>query len=463
NAAGWVEPRPTAIRVAALASGVVDELLVVEDQAVKQGEPIARLVAEDAELMLDQARSVERLREAEIDEAQAALTAAQTNLTIPAHLELPVAQADASLAAIETELSNLPHQLARAEARLRLATVDLDTKRQAKQSLSGIVIEQAQSESDAAQAEVNELTRRLPALEQQRQALIRNRDAAAKRLELLTEERRAVAEAEARLAAAQARLQEAQVAIAEAQLRLGRMTISSPVDGRVLNLIALPGAQLSSGPSRMEGADSNTVVTMYEPHRLQVRADVRFEDLPRTGRDHPVEIRSPALKEPLHGRVLFLTGYANIQKNTLEVKVSIDDSPEVIKPEMLVDVTFLAPDKEPAGEEPNEQYRLFVPRPLVDAGDAGAFVWVADVAERIARRQRITLGAAQSPAYFEVTEGLTAASRLISTGRERLQDGDRIDITGEDESLIAMDTRDTEIPRRRPADLAAPSIGRDAH
>ncbi|HBL44518.1 MAG TPA: hemolysin D, partial [Planctomycetaceae bacterium] len=41
QAAGWVEPRPTPVRVAALSPGVIEELLVVEDQKVKQGEPIA--------------------------------------------------------------------------------------------------------------------------------------------------------------------------------------------------------------------------------------------------------------------------------------------------------------------------------------------------------------------------------------------------------------------------------------
>ncbi len=49
QAAGWIEPRPTPIRVAALAPGVVERLLVVEDQAVKAGEPIAELVKQDAQ------------------------------------------------------------------------------------------------------------------------------------------------------------------------------------------------------------------------------------------------------------------------------------------------------------------------------------------------------------------------------------------------------------------------------
>ena len=34
QASGWVEPRPTSIRVAALAPGVVEKLMVVEDELV---------------------------------------------------------------------------------------------------------------------------------------------------------------------------------------------------------------------------------------------------------------------------------------------------------------------------------------------------------------------------------------------------------------------------------------------
>src|SRR5690606_4781671 len=95
NAPGWIEPRPTPIRVAALASGFVEDLLVVEDQQVAAGEPIARLVDDDALLALEQAQASLELREAEVREAAAALAAALVNFEIPAHLELPVAEAEA--------------------------------------------------------------------------------------------------------------------------------------------------------------------------------------------------------------------------------------------------------------------------------------------------------------------------------------------------------------------------------
>src|SRR5690606_37073400 len=189
---------------------------------------------------------------------------------------------------------------------------------------------------------------------------------------------------------------QAQVAVDEAKLRLSRMVIHAPVDGRILNLVALPGSQLTVGSVPMEGDDRSTVVKMYRPDQLQVRVDVRYEDLPQTRHGQPVEIRSPAVPQPLMGEVLFLTGFANIQKNTLEVKVSIEDPPNVLKPQMLVDVTFLAPESEAATPESSEQFRLFVPRALVHGDEGAAYVWLADVAEKVARRRAVTLGTSRS-------------------------------------------------------------------
>jgi len=432
TAAGWVEPRPTPIRAAALAPGVVRELLVVEDQLLEAGDPVAYLVDDDARLALRQAQAVQRLRAAEVEEAQAALEAARTSFDIPAHLELPVAEAEAALAAVETELTNLPRQLDRAQARRRVAEIDLQTKQQAREALSGIVIEQAQSEFDAAQAEVAELQQRGPVLQQQQDALRRKRDAAAKLLELKTNEIQALATAQARVDSAAARLCEADVSVDEAELLLERMTIPAPVSGRVLNLVAQPGSHVGIGQSQMDHRDANTVVTMYVPDRLQVRVDVRFEDLPRVGGKQPVLVESPALSEPLHGEVLFLTGFANIQKNTLEVKVSLENPPAVVKPDMLVDVTFLAPESEEPEDASSEEYRLYLPRSVVHTGESGSFVWLADVAAGVARRQPVELGQVQTPTLVEIAGNLTAASRVIASGHDRLKDGDRIEITGED-------------------------------
>jgi len=435
KAAGWVEPRPTPTRVTALADGVVEKLMVVEDQLVAAGDPIAVLVRRNAELALERAHAHRSIRAADVQQAKANLAAAQSRFDVPAHLELPLAEADAALAAVQTELSNLEFAAERARVKVRVAQQDLDSKSKAGEGLPPILLLQAQGTLDSAKAELNELEQREPVLQNQLAALQRSRDATAKRLELKIDELQAVDSARAALASAEAELLEGHVTVTEAELQLERMTIRAPVAGRILDLVAAPGTQLmSTGLSLMEGRDSSTVVTMYQPEQLQIRVDVRFEDLPRVGGEHPVQIESPAVGAPLHGKVLFLTGSANIQKNTLEVKVSVDAPPEVLKPEMLVDVTFLAPESD-APQDATDEYRLFVPRPLVESSEGGSAVWVADLSAGTARRVVVTLGEIQTPTLVEIRQGLTAASRLISTGRDGLEDGMRIAVTGEDAAV----------------------------
>src|SRR5690606_4564883 len=95
KAAGWIEPRPTPVRVAALAPGVVEQLLVVEDQPVKLGETLAELVKDDARLSLRRAMSDLHLREAELKEMDSELKAAEIRLQQPVHLQAALGEADA--------------------------------------------------------------------------------------------------------------------------------------------------------------------------------------------------------------------------------------------------------------------------------------------------------------------------------------------------------------------------------
>jgi len=78
KAAGWIEPRPTPIRVAALAPGIVEKLLVVEDQAVQSGEPIAQLIKDDAQLIHEASLADLDLRMAEHEQVEATVAAAET-------------------------------------------------------------------------------------------------------------------------------------------------------------------------------------------------------------------------------------------------------------------------------------------------------------------------------------------------------------------------------------------------
>ncbi len=450
KAAGWIEPRPTPVRVAALAPGVVEKLLVVEDQPVKSGEPVAELVADDAKLTHDGALADLKLREAELEEARSQLKAAQTRFEQPVHLEAALQEAEAALAKVETLLKNLPFELQRAVADQEAAQQDYDGKVASRGVVAGVKIDIAKSKLASAKALVSELRDREASLKKERDSLSGRRDALQTQLELLADETKAVEAATAQVKAAEARVEQARVMVAEAKLRLDRMTIPAPIDGRIFRLIAHPGARIGSGPGHKAGHDGSTVVTMYQPDKLQIRVDVRFEDIPKVTLGQPVEIDNPALSSPLTGTVLFVSSEADIQKNTLQVKVAIPDPPPVFKPEMLVDVTFLAPEQPDREEEPSQELKLYVPRQLVQPGEGGSFVWVADQSDGVARRVAVQTDTAGAGALVQINSGLTTTSRLIVGGSDGLEDGQRIKVTGEDTSLNLSGPGRSDTGKRQP-------------
>ena len=85
-----------------------------EGQSVEKGQPVATLVDVDAKLALAEAQAKHKLQQAEVHRAQAALTAAKTNLAKPLHLQAALADAETQLAKTHLELVNLPFALDKA-------------------------------------------------------------------------------------------------------------------------------------------------------------------------------------------------------------------------------------------------------------------------------------------------------------------------------------------------------------
>lgn len=437
QAAGWIEPRPTAVMCSALVEGVVEQLLVIEGQEVELGQPVARLVDAEMKLAVREAESSLKLREAERDSAKATLAGAQKNVDQPVHLEAALAEAEASRATLETEIKNLPFLIKSAEARLVLAKQDLDGKRAVGDGIALRLIQKAQSEFDAATAALADLQQRGPNLTKQHEAWTKNCEALQTKLNLKTEEVRALEEARAKVSAAEAQLELAKLAVESAKLKLDRMTIRAPIQGKVLALNAQPGRRLM-GINIASERDASTVVTLYDPKQLQVRADVRLENVPQVQVGQSVQISTAAAKEPFTGQVLAMTSQADVQKNTLQVKVSIDNPSLVIRPEMLAEVTFMAPPL-PQSEDgaQKEALKLLIPKALVQQAERGAWVWVVEAASDVARKRTIQLGRAETNELVEVIGGISALDKLVVVGREGLTDGDRVRVTGDDPSLGA--------------------------
>ncbi|MCA9124910.1 MAG: efflux RND transporter periplasmic adaptor subunit [Planctomycetales bacterium] len=433
QAAGWIEPRPTSVSVAALAPGVVEELLVVEGQQVARGEAIARLIAIDAELGVQQAKAALKIREGELQRAQAELKAAVTRLEQPVHLKARLADAESLLAKAKTEMEKLPFLIKAAKANVKFTQSSLEGKQSAKNAIAGVIIEQAVKDHAAAQADLEELQQRGPNLQREIKALQEKVDSLKTQLDLLVEERRQVEEARAKVVSSTAIRDEAKLQLRQAELMLERTVIRSPMDGRVLRLVALPGSRVM-GLEDTAGQSSSTVIEMYDPKRLQVRADVRLEDVPMVTQGAPVEIETASSGKSIKGRVLQSTSSANIQKNTLEVKVELVDPPSTVSPEMLVTATFVAPKLETESDESKETERVFVPQQLVQSDDSGAAVWVVDADNR-AIRMAIQVGGSGPDGLVEIIEGLNATDKLIASGVDNLNPGDAVTIRGEDQAI----------------------------
>lgn len=447
KAAGWIEPRPTPIRVAALEPGVVRRLLVVEDQTVAEGDPVAELVDADAQLDVRRATADLKLQEAELDVAKAALASALIRYEQPVHLQADLSQAEAELAEVETEFEALPFELKQATAQRDFAKLDYERKLDASDSVSRRAVDEAKSVLESSEAAVSKLQQREQSLRSQQASLSSRRDALQQQLELLADETRAKDEALANVKAGEARVEQARVALDDAELRLSRMTITAPVAGRVYRLFAHPGASVGASMTSTEEFDGSTVITMYQPESLQVRADVRFENLPQVRLGQRVEISNPAIKQPLSGQVLFVSSEADIQKNTLEVKIAIEAPSEFLRPEMLVDATFFQVE-ELDDQTVSETTKVFAPRQLVAKDDNGSYVWVADQRTSRAQKVRVTTGI-QLGDLLEITSGLNSTHQLIDSNTALLRDHQRIRIVKGDasETQPATDTRPRSLPQ----------------
>lgn len=358
QATGWLESDPYLVQVTSLTNGVIEEILVLEGDAVTAGQVLARLVPDDARLAHQGALAERDLRRATVVEARTRLTAAQVTWENPIDRELRVATASANLAEIRARIARVHQEIERQQVVLEQAE---RTQRRMQELGAARVspvaeVEEAQTAFRSQTIALQELRHTLAeatAAEARHQAELH---AAQQHLALRTEERRELEEAEAALLGAQASLAVAEVAVDDAKLRVDRLHIRAPSDGLVVSRYKSPGDRVMLGGDSERAA---TLFSIYDPRSLQVRVDVPLVDAAKIAVDQPCEVVSDVLSERrFPGRVTRILHRADIQKNTLEVKVAIDDPAPELRPDMLARVRFLAP-AQPAAAEPTAA--VFVP------------------------------------------------------------------------------------------------------
>lgn len=374
QASGWIEADPYPIRATALTDGVVRAVHVLEGETVETGQKLATLIQQDAQLMLAD-------REAGLAAARAAVDNAAARRT----------GAEAALAAVEARIT---------AARARLAEQTDESRRLTRAGSEAV---QARHIEQAA-LRVQALAAELAALEAAR-----------------NEHRAAITAAETALTRARSEATAAEARRDEAALALERTVIRSPVDGVIQQLHAAPGKKKLL---RMDGLESATIATLYQPEHLQARIDVPLETAAQLQVGQPVRIRTNFLPETtFNGRVTRIVGQADLQRNTLQAKVALLDPDPRLRPEMLCRAEFLPPDR--AGPDTNDPaartgngsggtVRLFAPEAgLVDRQGREARAWIlVDGNERLASRT-LQLGTERRNGHIEVLSGLKPGDRLV--------------------------------------------------
>ena len=291
QASGWIEPDPLAIKATALTDGIVDTVHVLQGELVKKGDLLATLIRIDSQLERD-------AMAAKLAEMKASFDAhcVKTQLALQKMEEekaaLTIAQADAEEAS--DKLRRYERLTKGAITEDEMVAIRLDEKRRL-------------AEVDAAKARIAGISQELNQIA----------------FEIL---------------AIQAQIKEAEISLQKAELAHARTEIKSPVDGRVLALKAAPGQKKMVG---MDDEDSSTIAILYDPAHLQVRVDVPLADAAGLSVGQRAKIRSNLLPDQVfEGEVTRIEGAADLQRNTLQAKVRIENPSDKLRPEMLSRVEF---------------------------------------------------------------------------------------------------------------------------
>ena len=371
QASGWIEPDPLPIKATALQDGVVDEVLVLEGQAVKKGDVLATLVGIDTKLARDSA-------EAELQMAEASFRAH----CIGTLVQIQNLEAEtAGLASDQADLDEASDQLQRIE-----------------------------NTSSANYGEGQRVAARLN--QTRKQAALTERKA---RIEAIREDFNRIAY---EASAMEAKVNAAKAALAKAELAHDRTRILSPIDGRVLRLHAAPGQKKMLA---MDDVDSSPIAILYRPDQLQVRVDVPLVDASGLSVGQSANIRCSLLQDRIFkGEVTRITGEADLQRNTLQAKVRIVDPDEKLRPEMLCRVEFL--DTESGGPMSASDLSVYVPESAIQPDQT---VWIYDPASHLADRRAVTAANETRDGYRRIREGIRAGERVI-LDPENLRIGQRV-------------------------------------
>ena len=223
------------------------------------------------------------------------------------------------------------------------------------------------------------------------------------------------------IAIAQREVNAARAELSRTQELMSKTRIKCPMSGVVLDMAALPGSWVSVGDRERAGE----ICRIFDPHQLQAWVDVNQRDIANVYIGQQVSLTTDVKPdEPIAGKVAQLMPGANIQKNTVQVKIALDEPHDYLRPDMSAQVTFTP---EETGDEPTSK-GVDVPAGAVLSKDGSSYVFVVSGGKAI--RREVQLGTASGD-KVRIFSGVGSGDEVI-LNPEAISEGQAVK-TGENE------------------------------
>lgn len=186
------------------------------------------------------------------------------------------------------------------------------------------------------------------------------------------------------------------------------MRIKSPIDGTVDEVY------LKLGQAAAPGAPGIRVVNFS---KLKAKADVAESYASKIKEGNDVEVVFPDINQTITSKISFKGRVINALTRTFGVEALLQSQPDY-HPNMLAVLKIV---------DYHNPSAMVVPINTIQNSDEGQFVMVARIenGKNIAKKQRVKVGK-EYGGMAEITEGLVANDKLITTGYQDLNDGDNI-------------------------------------
>jgi RND family efflux transporter MFP subunit len=234
---------------------------------------------------------------------------------------------------------------------------------------------------------------------------------------------------QSRVRIAEAGVSQARADLAFAQASLRDTRILAPFTGTVVKKMAEVGESVAPIPPGVNiSTSSGAIVALADLDTLEVETDVAESNVARLGPEQPAEVAVEAFPDRRYKAVLRqVIPTADRTKATVQVKVTIMDKDQNLKPEMSAKVTFLERARPAGPGAPAEAPVVTVPAAAVATRDGKAVVF--EVAEGRARERAVVTGPPRQ-GHVVVRQGLRGTETLVARPPDTLRDGDAVKVKG---------------------------------